>query len=852
MTPERWGRVRQVFDHALALGAAERAAYVSAESDGDEELRHEVTSLLACATTTTHFADPAALPADAMLDRHFGPYRVVRSLGFGGMGAVYLAMRDDDQFRRRVAVKVVRPELMDEQMLRRFHNERQTLAVLDHPNIVRLLDGGTQDGVPYLVMDHVEGQPIDQYCESHKLSVPERLQLFRAVCGAVHYAHQNLVVHRDLKPGNILVTPEGVPKLLDFGIAKMLRPEYSSQLSGYTRTALQPLTPEYASPEQLLGQPVTTASDIYSLGVLLFLLLTGHHPFQDQSKSVADLVHAICETEPEKPSTLVLREASRVGASPRIRPRNLSRRLRGDLDRIVLMAVRKEPQRRYASAEHLSEDLRRHLEGKVVLARKSTWTYRLSKFALRHKPGVAATVVAAVLLVASAAMTIQQKRRAERRFTELRQFANFTINGLDDAFREGLTPGRKKLVEQALGYLDGLGREAGGDEKLMAELMAGYLKMGDILGNPFVPSLGETAAAQASYRKALLLAASLARAHPADPAATRSLALASVKLADVLAFSGDRVAAIAAYGQAGAAYRRLLEKDRATPEVMRDLMNVDVKIGSARDQLCDSVGALDAFRDALSIGEAWLDIDVKARPAVAFAKERVAFFAVMSGETAGVEPPIREALQYYQQAAGEKPSLRALRNIAKTYKTLAEVEKRTGKPVEALAGARQSLAITEKLLAGDPQNKQYQIDLHQALLLLVDLLRSSGQTREARAVTARALEFLDPLVHQPEPSFYHLQDYATLLIETPFPEYRNDRAALTSANRAVELTHGADPWALYLQSRAYENTGDRAQALAAARKALSLLPAARPGAPIPEVRRTLETHLAHLDSVSHP
>ena len=851
MTPERWGRVREVFDHALKLGPAERDAFVSAESAGDEELRHEVTSLLACATTNTHFVDPASLLADSMLDRHFGPYRAVRSLGFGGMGAVYLAMRDDDQFRRRVAVKVVRPELMDEQMLRRFQNERQTLAVLDHPNIVRLLDGGTENGVPYFVMDHVEGQPIDQYCESHKLSVAERLQLFRAVCGAVHYAHQNLVVHRDLKPGNILVTPEGVPKLLDFGIAKMLRPEYSSQLSGYTRTAMQPLTPEYASPEQLLGQPVTTASDIYSLGVLLFRLLTGQHPFQDQSRSVADLVHAICETEPEKPSTLVLHEAA-SRATPRNRPRTLSRRLRGDLDRIVLMAVRKEPQRRYASAEHLSEDLRRHLEGKPVLARKATWTYRLSKFALRHKPGAAAAVVAVVLLTASAAMTLEQKHRAERRFTELRQFANFAVNDLDEAFRGGLTPGRKKLVEQALGYLDGLGREAGGDEKLMAEVMAGYLKMGDILGNPFVPSLGRAAEAEASYRKALGIARTLARSHPADPAAIRPLALALVKLADVLALAGERLKAIEAYREAGAAYQRLLDKDRANPDIMRELMNVDVKIGSTQDQLCDSVGARDAFRDALRIGEAWLAIDLKARPAVAFAKERVAFFAVMSGETEGVEPPIREALQYYQQAAGEKPSLRALRNIAKTHKTLAEVEKRTGRPAEALASARTSLAMTEKLLADDPQNKQYQIDLHQALLLMVDLLRASGQTREGRAVTARALEFLEPLVHQPEPSFYDLQDYATLLIETPFAEYRNDGAAQIAANRAVELTHGGDAWALHLQSRAYENAGDRARSLGAARQALSLLPAAKPGAPIPEVRRTLETHLALLDSLSRP
>src|SRR5260221_732691 len=249
---------------------------------------------------------PAPARVDPLMGRTIGSYKIIRHIGRGGMGSVYLAERSDDQFRRQVAVKAVNPELVDAGILRRFHNERQTLAALDHPNIIKLLDGGTtEDGAPYLVMDYVEGQTIDEYCNSRKLSTTERLQLFRIVCRAVTYAHQNLVVHRDLKPSNILITPDGTPKLLDFGIAKLLKAEYASS-SAVTRTDVRPMTPEYASPEQVLGQPITTASDIYALGVLLYRLLTGVHPYQLKTQSALELELAICQTEPERPSTSVL------------------------------------------------------------------------------------------------------------------------------------------------------------------------------------------------------------------------------------------------------------------------------------------------------------------------------------------------------------------------------------------------------------------------------------------------------------------------------------------------------------------------------------------------------------------
>jgi eukaryotic-like serine/threonine-protein kinase len=381
MNPDHWQRVKDVFGQACEKTPEQRSSFLAEACLGDEELRREVSSLLESHQDTggvfdTPVAAAFAPRVDPLVGRFIGSYRIIRQIGRGGMGSVYLAERADDEFRRRVAVKAVSSELVDEETRRRFHNERQTLAALDHPNIIKLLDGGTaEDGSPYLVMDYVEGQPIDEYCKTHKLSTVERLELFRTVCSAVTYAHQNLVVHRDLKPGNILITADGTPKLLDFGIAKLLRPEYSTSMA-MTRTDLRPMTPEYASPEQVLGGPITTASDIYSLGVLLYRLLTGFHPYQLKTQTALELEKAICLTEPERPSTSVLHAGDD----------GLARLLKGDLDMIVLKAMRKEPQRRYCSAEQLSEDIHRHLVGLPVIACKDSWHYRVSKFVTRTPP----------------------------------------------------------------------------------------------------------------------------------------------------------------------------------------------------------------------------------------------------------------------------------------------------------------------------------------------------------------------------------------------------------------------------------------------------------------------------------
>jgi serine/threonine-protein kinase len=358
-------------------------------------------------------------------ERRIGPYRLISELGRGGMGTVWLAARADEHFEKRVALKVVRGSDSQE-VFRFFRRERQILAGLEHPNIARLLDGGTtEEGLPYFVMEHVEGVPIDRYCDEHKLSVSDRLRLFEGVCSAVQHAHRSLVVHRDLKPGNILVTEEGVPKLLDFGIAKLLDPGVAGGVSAETIVAL---TPDYASPEQVRGRAITTATDVYSLGVILYELLTGQRPYRVKSNEHVEVLKAVCESDPARPSTAVGRtgerlkpDGTKVIITPeetgRLRhdtPQRLRRRLKGDLDAIVLTALQKDPIQRYASVEALARDIRRYLRGQPILARKTSTVHRLRKLAGRHKLGVAAGAAILGLLVALAVTSTVQAARIRK------------------------------------------------------------------------------------------------------------------------------------------------------------------------------------------------------------------------------------------------------------------------------------------------------------------------------------------------------------------------------------------------------------------------------------------------------
>jgi eukaryotic-like serine/threonine-protein kinase len=421
MPPVEWHKVEEIFEEALDVPPEERSVLIERRCGADAELRGEVQSLLAAEAASANFLPKAnfakavgsLLTAEAREGQRVGPYKILREVGRGGMGVVLLAEREDEEFHQQVAIKVVKRGFDTEDILRRFRNERQILASLNHPNIAKLFDGGsTEDGLPYFVMEYIEGLPLVKYCDEHELSTNERLRLFRDVCSAVQHAHQNLVIHRDIKPSNILVTREGEVKLLDFGVARLLSPGESGTEATATQTALRLMTPEYASPEQVRGERLTTATDIYSLGVILYELLTGARPYKLKDTSPAELSRAICDLEPSRPSEAVT-DSKNLSSDSKSETRN-PKALRGDIDNIVLMALRKEPGRRYKSAEQFAEDIRRHLTGLPVIARKDTFAYRTSKFVRRNRVAVLTASLIILVIISGLIVALWQAEAARR------------------------------------------------------------------------------------------------------------------------------------------------------------------------------------------------------------------------------------------------------------------------------------------------------------------------------------------------------------------------------------------------------------------------------------------------------
>lgn len=408
MNQDRLNKIRELFDKASNLNAVEREVFLNQECANELELKKEILSLLDSLENTKDFLEEASTIVeqnknnftDPYIDKQIGNYLIDGEAGVGGMGIVYTGRRNDKEFEQKVAIKILKHGITSEYLLKRFQIERQTLANLQHQNIARLLDGGrTIDGLPYLVMEFIDGIPITEFCHQKKLSLEEKLKLFREVCTAVQYAHQNLIVHRDLKPGNILVTKDGIPKLLDFGIAKLIDEELVDNNEGLTRTGVWHLTPEYASPEQIKGEKITTASDIYSLGVLLYQILTGYQPYKISNNSPAVISKIITEEIIQKPSEKVKDKLREHAESNLFLNDKISNQLKGDLDNIVSKAMHKDPARRYVSVEQFSEDVRRHLSGLPVIAQKDTAGYRLSKFIQRHKVGFISSVGFIVFLI---------------------------------------------------------------------------------------------------------------------------------------------------------------------------------------------------------------------------------------------------------------------------------------------------------------------------------------------------------------------------------------------------------------------------------------------------------------------
>jgi len=775
---------------------------------------------------------PDAAP-DSAANQRIGPYRLVRRIGRGGMGTVYLGVRDDDAFKKRVAVKVLTRGHDTEAIVQRFRNERQILASLDHQYIAGLLDGGTTpNGLPYFAMEFVEGQTIVDYCESRALDTTARLQLFRKVCSAIQYAHQNLVIHRDIKPANVLVTEDGTPKLLDFGIAKLVNPELGAHALAPTMAGMHLMTPEYASPEQVRGDVVTTATDVYSLGVLLYELLTGRRPYHLTSRAPAEIARVVCESMPERPSTAVTKVRQLTAfddvptgvdpASTATRPTapspstrtidadRLRRRLSGDLDNIVLKALSKEPARRYASAEQFAEDVRRHLVGLPVIAREDTLTYRAAKFVRRNRALVAAGAITLLVLVAGIVGTTWQAReardaraRAEGRFDDVRQLASALLFDVHDAIRDlpGATPARKLIVNEALEYLDKLARDSGDRTDLRRELAAAYLRVGDVQGRPLTPNIGDTAGALASYRKSAAIYEQLAAADPrrVDDAFRLDQGRAYLRLSDVLTAAGDTAVALA-NAQKGLA---LMERDRgeqsASFAARREIAAAYSRAGDLRSATGDVKGALEYRRTALARMEALAaqmpnDPDVMRQLGVGYQKLGNTLGnpnAPNVGDSAGALQQFERAAQVFTRATAAYPdNVVFRRNLAVVQSNTADALLALKRPRDALESIRAARAAFLALAASDPMNAAGQNDIAVIHSKMGEMLAANGRTREAAAEYAEAVAVHQRLAAK-DPANESLQaelasDHNRLA--TAQVELGGRQEAMTNHNVAVEMS----------------------------------------------------------------
>jgi tetratricopeptide (TPR) repeat protein len=720
MTAARWGEVKAVLASVLEAAASDRPALLVQLCGDDTELRRSVESLLALEgdadeLLNTALAPGNALRAEAPPPAAIGPYRVLREIGRGGMGVVYLGERDDGEYRKRVAIKLITSGLRHAGLERRFRRERQILAQLEHPGIARLLDGGaTPEGQPYFVMEYVEGLPVMAYCETQQLDIPARLALFIEICDAVSYAHRRLVVHRDLKPGNILITQAGRSQLLDFGLARVLD---DGDPGHEATTAMPAMTLAYASPEQIRGESDTVAGDVYSLGVIFYEMLSGRRPYRE-ARSMPQLARAIAEDDP-------LPLSGAVDA-------RLRKRIAGDLEIIAAKALEKDPRRRYPTVADFAEDVRRHLDGLPVKARPSTLRYRAGKMVRRHRIAVPAAAMALFLIVSFAAAAVWEARRAERRFEQVRGLAHSVLFELHDAVRQlpGSTAARELLVRRALEYLENLSREAGRNTEVAREVALGYERVGIVQGYLGDSNLGKADAALESFRRSEEMLGKVAARDRSNLAVLGDRMRVRNELASVYAGKGRFEDAMALLRPNVSAYEDALRRDPRNRVWAEGL-------AAAQGHLADVLTDQQRYAEAIPLREqalAGMRRAVGTAPASDDQARSLALAEKRLGALYGVAKRYDECRRQYEAAraidekrlAARPEDPRVKLDASFDYSDLGWVEGRLGHWKEALAASRRTLALRTAVAASDPNDERAAASLASATDKLGTTLHKSG------------------------------------------------------------------------------------------------------------------------------
>jgi non-specific serine/threonine protein kinase/serine/threonine-protein kinase len=729
---QRWQDVRRLFEMVRELPVDQRQHALNNETQHDVELRNEVERLLRAEADAGDFLAQPLVPAlfgrlpevddDPVLaegDR-LGAYRVVRRFGQGGVSAVYLGERCDGIYDQQVAIKVIKRGMDTASVIARFHSERQILAALDHPFIARILDGGTTlDGLPYFVMELVEGKTLTEYLECNTLGLREILELFVRICSAVAYAHRRQVIHRDLKPVNIIVDGEGNPKLLDFGLAKVL----STNSEDDTAAADRMLTPAYASPEQVVGGPLTPASDVYSLGVVMHEMLLGTRPNTETTVSLPSV-------DPEGPK---------------------------DLTYIVRMALREEPERRYRSADQLREDVERHLMGMPIEARHGTTGYRLQRYVHRHKIGLAASLLVATSLVISSAAVLWQREvaklehtRAERRYQELRELANLMVVEFDDAIDDmpGAPPVRKALVTSALSYLVALEPESAGDPLLQREIARAYMRLGDVQRQSYGLSGGDSAGALDNLNRALRILQSLVT-HPDSASDDREiLARCHHRIALTLRQMGDWNGDLEHARQAVDIHREIVSENPASSLARSALADALQTLGVALSNAGEAVATLQTFERVVTLRQELFEHDSsveEARADLAAALRNLGLGQEMNGNLTASLDAYERSLRHLQSLLELNPaSVRFRSALTRNYQQLGNNLCALDRVSEGLEHLRQGSVLGHELQRADPNNAAIRRRLVQTCRDYGLALTNAGSFDEAVGVLTEALDLLDP------------------------------------------------------------------------------------------------------------